>query len=134
MTRARKETGIVPTAPAGGGDEGIVRAATDIGADGSLIYERDVTLADGQGVEGIFLGEGSPASVTDAQTGEVRELRTWRIRSGRYVARILGSAILDRRLADVRPGSRVGVIRVGTIRGRSGRLITDWAVGAEETE
>lgn len=96
--------------------------------------ERIVPLADGNGVRGIFLGEGGPVEVTDPDTGEIRALGTWRIRvQPQLVIRILDSARLRSDLAKLATDGtvRVRVMRLGVKNTSRGRRVTDYVTGVE---
>lgn len=96
--------------------------------------ERIVTLQDGQGIRGHFLGAGGPVDVSDPVTGEVKALGTWRILvAPNIVCRLLDSAQLRSEFANLRGDGtvRVRVIRVGVAKTGRGRNVTQYVVGTE---
>lgn len=97
-----------------------------------VTVERTITLEEGQGIRGRFLGSGPPVELTDPVTGELKELGTWRIelRAG-IVARLLDSARLRVELRSATLGRRVRIARLGTLRTSKGRNVTDYLVAWE---
>jgi hypothetical protein len=95
--------------------------------------ERLLTLADGQGIRGLFLGAGPLVEMTDPATGEVRPVGTWRfeVRPG-IIVRLLGGARLDAEFKSMEAGKvRVRVARIGQVSTRRGRRVTDYLIAKE---
>lgn len=111
-------------------------------ADASMFDGMDIdqviTLEDGQGVVGIFRGEGDGVEVNrlDAKPGEPTSalLKTWRIEidTGR-VAQLVSSAQLDRRMPGVPLGAKVSIARLGAGKTRRGTNVTRYIVGVQPT-
>lgn len=94
--------------------------------------ERIVTLDNGQGVRGEFLGVGPTVEVSDPVTGEVRDLPTWRIEVKKdIVIRLLDSSQLGREFKTMTVGTRVRVIKLGQVDTRKGRRVNDFIVAPE---
>lgn len=102
-----------------------------------LVIERLISLEDGQGFEGDFVGEGPPVDLTDPVTGEVRPCRTWRFRmSDKVTIRLLDSARLSSELPRLAPDGtvRLRVARLGYKATSRGRRVTDYLVGVVVTK
>jgi hypothetical protein len=92
-------------------------------------FERAIKLAEGDKVEGIYLGQGAPREFEDKATGEVRTVATHRfeVASGQ-VALITGSTQLDRQLSTIPEGTRAVVIRGAQVELRGGHRMTEYLV------
>jgi len=94
-------------------------------------FLRDLTLQEGQGVKGTFVGFGEKAEFADDKTGEVREVPTAIIQIANVRYRLLCPTMLERLLGAVKAGEVVAIIRGGYRNTRKGHRITDYAVGVE---
>ena len=128
MARIDKTPTLAPPlgADASPADLGI-QTAGEIAAMGFEVT-RDVTLAPGQGIVGEYIGEGAERELVDP-AGEVRTVKVHLFRRGNLRLALLGSAMLDRKLADAPAGAEVAVVNLGRTTTRSGRQLTAWDVG-----
>lgn len=87
-------------------------------------------LKEGDAVKGILEGEGVPASLPDPRTKEMKDVKTWILRSvedkGVRIS-ILGSAQLDRKLPGF-IGDVVIIKRGGEIQTKGGGRVTEYLV------
>ncbi len=88
-----------------------------------------LTLEEGQMIDGFLEGEGPPAEVTDQTTKEMKEVRTWVIRShdGNARVSILTSAQLEKKLPPF-IGGPVKIIRGKDLKTSNARRVTDYLV------
>jgi hypothetical protein len=89
---------------------------------------RDVTLEDGQGFVGEYAGRGQDVEMVDLK-GQIRIVPTFLFRRGNLRIRMIGAAMLARKLNDIEPGTEVAVVRLGQADTRNGNRITVYDVG-----
>lgn len=113
-------------------DTGIVQASPDADlllADG---YSSEMvhTLQDGETIKGVFLGRGGNVEVSDPNTGEMREIPTWRVRSksGAVTINLLGASQLNARLAGLVEGTNLVISRRGKSRTARGRNVNNYLI------
>lgn len=97
-----------------------------------MIIEEVVKLDDGQMMRGIYRGPGGTVDVTNPATGEVGPVGTWRVQhptNEQVVALILGCAKLNRFFGGIPIGSEVTIVRRGSVRSNSGRVVNDYVTG-----
>lgn len=116
----------VPTAPSAP----TVAATSPVTKDTDVVWagarpvgdETRIRLADGEAVRGVYLG------ATSIAIGG-RPVTVHRLRCAGQECSMLGSAVLDSRLAGIEPGTEIVIARRGTTRTRAGRTAIVYAVG-----
>lgn len=92
--------------------------------------EHVTKLKQGRMLRGKFLGEGASIEIIDDKSGEVRTIRTWKIEVGPLkVARLIGSAGLDKHFLNVQPGGTCIVVRGPQVETNKGRRVNQFIVG-----
>jgi hypothetical protein len=88
-----------------------------------------MALEPGQKIEGILEGEGPGNDFVNEQTGEVRHVKSWIIRSvdGSMRISILSSAQLDRKVPPF-VGGPIGIARDKDVKGGNGFKVGDYKV------
>lgn len=137
MAQAKKEAGTELArmddvdGPLASGDaitkfSGSAKDLIDEGFSAEVIH----TLQDGEAIRGVFAGPGGAVEVSDPNTGELRQLPTWRVRAkdGGLVVSLLGAAQLNARLAGVAVGTEIFVQRKGKTRTTKGRNCNNYLV------
>ncbi len=115
--------------------QGMVKSGTSaalLSAFQGMVIEEVVSLEEGRMLNGLYLGPGGPLDVTDPSTGEVRPLNTWRVQhptNKQVVALLLGCAKLNRFFGGCPVGSKVTIVRRGTVKSRAGRVVNDYVTG-----
>ena len=86
---------------------------------------------DGKQLRGSYVGPGAPIEFADANTGEVKTLKTWRVKApnGKIEWRVIGGAGLDKQLQPLTAGNKVAIAYLGKKDIGRGHMMHDYAVG-----
>ena len=127
------EATLAPTRPDDAGTAPSDALALPRELDG-FVFERDLSIGDGQGFVGTFVGWGTPRDFADDKTGDVRSVKVARFEidacPGCVFSLLCGDKLV-RLLADVGEGERVAVKNLGLVETKRGHRMRDWAVGRE---
>ena len=93
-----------------------------------------VTLEPGQGIEGLYIGVGSPVEARDTETGEMKALPTHEFELDDGVKIKLIESHQMRSELPVFQGMQVIVIRGHETKTKGGRRVTEYLIGRRRTQ